>query len=125
MLSNLFSCYSIFFLSVKFSYFQFIFYFYVQFLDFQFFFSLHQTSPWSGLAITSPFDSPSAAIVVSVDGSGSDLPQEGQRYKLHEDLSVTKVFDSLNATVSYGAQRPTHFVVMEVADGWVSQLFDD
>lgn len=75
-----------------------------------------ETSSWSGLTVTSPFKSPSAVVVVGLDGSGSELLQEGVRYTLQEDQPLLKVFASLHSTVSARAQRPIHFQHMEVAD---------
>lgn len=66
--------------------------------------------------MTSPFKSPSAVVMVGLDGSGSELLQEGVRYTLQEDQSLLKVFASLHSTVSARAQRPIHFQHMEVAD---------
>ncbi|KAA0190763.1 hypothetical protein HAZT_HAZT005095 [Hyalella azteca] len=76
-----------------------------------------QTSPWSGLTITSPFKPPSAVVVVGIDGSGSAVQEEGQSYALQEDRSLTNVYGALHSVVSARAHRPTHFVHMEVADG--------
>lgn len=76
-----------------------------------------ETSPWTGITVTSPFDSPSAAVIFYVDGSGASLQQEGHHYSLQEDIPFTRVIDELNSTVSSSSFRPIHLVHMEVADG--------
>jgi len=76
-----------------------------------------ETTPWTGLSVTSPFNSPKACVVVTIDGGGSELRQEGDRYNLQEDIAMSSVFDALNASVSSNAFSPVHFVRMEVADG--------
>ncbi|KAF2362471.1 Renin receptor-like [Trinorchestia longiramus] len=75
------------------------------------------TSPWSGLTVTSPFKHPTAMVVVGIDGSGSAVQEEGQHYTLQEDKPFINVYGALHSAVSARAQRPTHFVHMEVADG--------
>jgi len=68
-----------------------------------------QSSLWRGLTITSPFNSPSALVVVEVHGGGANVRQEGATYGLKEDTTLAEVFHRLKSIYGARAQRRTLF----------------
>ncbi|XP_063845262.1 renin receptor-like [Scylla paramamosain] len=85
-----------------------------------------QTSLWPGLTITSPFSSPTAAVLVEVHSGGASVRQEGTTYGLKEDVSIDEVFNHIKNVYGSRAQRHTLFKHLTVDtspnDSWIHTI---
>ncbi|XP_076067320.1 ATPase H(+)-transporting accessory protein 2 [Oratosquilla oratoria] len=70
--------------------------------------------PWNGMTITTPFDHPSAVVVLGIESGGAFIQQQGTTYSLIEDSTLDHVYQDLTNNVAARTERPTYFKYISV-----------